>query len=133
MYFWLKKKGNKGRAQGTQANRSPLLYLSIILPEIRPKVNYVFLAQYLAAKIARFYISKVRKIALFNQIGHNGTSKNAIISGRCLCIMTDSMTDWPAAPAHAQHSTHGDALSTPQKSKREKEGQRYGDTTTPQH
>lgn len=47
--------------------------------------------------------------------------------------MTDSMTGWPAVPAYAQHSTHGDAPSTPQKGKREKEGQRHGDTATPQH
>lgn len=76
-------------------------------------------------------MSKVRKTVLFNQIRHNITSKSAIILGRCLCIMTDSMTGWPAAPAHAQHSTHGDAPSTPQKGKREKEGQRHGNTETP--
>lgn len=47
--------------------------------------------------------------------------------------MTDSMTGWPAAPTHAQHDTHGDTPSTPQKGKRKKEGQRHGDTATPQH
>lgn len=50
-----------------------------------------------------------------------------------MCIMTDSMIGWPAAPAHAQHGTHGDAPSTPQKGKREKERQRHGDTATHQH
>lgn len=47
-----------------------------------------------------------------------------------MCIMTDSMTGWPATPAHAQHDTHGDVPSTPQKGKREKERQRHGDTAT---
>lgn len=128
MFFWLKEKGNKGRAQGTQANRSPLLYLSIILPENRPKVNYVFLPQWLATKKARFYISKVRKIVLFNQIRYNVTSKSAIILERCLCIMTDSMTGWPATPAHAQHSTHGD---DPQHAPEGQEGE--GRTETRRH